>query len=61
VKFALSILGTEVLSVELVRLEPEPAPVYGPPFGFSGSAGLHAEIAPVWEDLSGSDGGSESP
>lgn len=46
-RFALCLLGTEVLSVELSgpQTPVQPEPVHGVPFGFSGSSGLHAEIS----------------
>lgn len=51
-RLALSLLGTEVLSVELSgpQAAVQPEPVHGVPFGFSGGSGLHAETAgPMYE------------
>lgn len=51
-RLALSLLGTEVISVELSgpQTAAAPEPVHGVPFGFSGGSGLHAEIAgPMYE------------
>ena len=57
-RFALCLLGTEVLSVELSgpQTPVQPEPVHGVPFGFSGSSGLHAEISPATYEEGGSDG-----
>lgn len=43
-RIAVCILGTEVLAVDL-NTDHEREPQLGPPFGFSGSAGVQAERA----------------
>lgn len=51
-RFALSLLGTEIVSVELSSPQTavQPEPVHGVPFGFSGGSGLHVEISPATYD-----------